>query len=129
MTDQEWIEMVSKRDVLLSDQNLSQRLKNALRGVFTINDELREKYRDMDFNNLVTRIIDDQDAFFDSYLESQIEKGKKGDKIKKSEAGKKGKRIIYNGVEYSTCKECAAAIGKSIDTITRWIKNGKIITV
>lgn len=129
MTDQEWIEMVSKRDVLLSDQNLSQRLKKALNGVFTKNNELREKYKDMDFNNLATNIIDEQDAIFDSYSESQAEKGKKGDKIKKSEAGKKGKRIIYNGVEYSTCKECAAAIGKSIDTITRWIKNGKIITV
>lgn len=129
MTDQEWIEMVSKRDVLLSDQNLSQRLKKALNGVFTKNNELREKYKDMDFNNLATNIIDEQDTIFDSYSESQAEKGKKGDKIKKSEAGKKGKRIIYNGVEYSTCKECAAAIGKSIDTITRWIKNGKIITV
>ena len=129
MTDQEWIEMVSKRDVLLSDKNLSQRLKNALRSVFTKNDELREKYKDMDFNNLAANLIDEQDTIFDSYSESQAEKGKKGDKIKKSEAAKKGKRIIYNGVEYSTCKECAAAIGKSIDTITRWIKNGKIITV
>ena len=129
MTDQEWIEMVSKRDVLLSDQNLSQRLKNALRGVFKKNDELREKYKDMDFNNLAANLIDEQIANFDLYSESQSEKGKKGDKIKKSEAGKKGKRIIYNGVEYSTCKECAAAIGKSVDTVTRWIKNGKIITV
>ena len=128
MTDQEWIEMVSKRDVLLSDQNLSQRLKNALRGVFTKNNELREKYKDMDFNNLAANIIDEQDTIFDSYSESQAEKGKKGDKIKKSEAAKKGKRIIYNGVEYSTCKECAAAIGKSTNTVTRWLKEGKIIT-
>ena len=129
MTDQEWIEMVSKRDVLLSDKNLSQRLKNALRGVFTKNNELREKYKDMDFNNLAANLIDEQDTIFDSYSESQAEKGKKGDKIKKGEAGKKGKRIIYNGVEYATCKECAAAIGKSVDTVTRWIKEGKIITV
>ena len=129
MTDQEWNDMVSKRDVLLSDQNLSQRLKNALRGVFTKNNELREKYKDMDFNNLVTNIIDENDEKLDSFFRSQAEKGKKGDKIKKSEAAKKGKRIIYNGVEYSTCKECAAAIGKSVDTVTRWIKNGKIITV
>ena len=128
MTDQEWIEMVSKRDILLSDQNLSQRLKNALRGVFTKNDELREKYKDMNFNNLAANLIDEQDMIFDSYSESQAKKDKKGDKIKKSEAGKKGKRIIYNGVEYSTCKECAAAIGKSTNTVTDWIKKGKIIT-
>ena len=82
----------------------------------------------MDFNNLVTNIIDDQDVFFDSYIESRSEGGKKGDKIKKGEAGKKGKRIIYNGVEYSTCKECAAAIGISTTTVTRWVKEGKIIT-
>lgn len=130
MTDQEWIEMVNKRAVLLSAQGLSQKTKDDLRKkVFDVNDRLREKYKDMDFNNLAANLIDEQDAFFDSYSESQSEKGKKGDKIKKIEAAKKGKRIIYNGVEYSTCKECAAAIGKSVDTVTRWIKNGKIITV
>ena len=128
MSDQEWIEMVSKRDVLLSDQNLSQRLKNALRGVFAKNNELREKYKDMDFNNLAANLIDEQDENFDLYSESQSEKGKKGDKIKKSEGAKKGKRIIYNGIEYATCKECAAAIGKTVATVTRWLKEGKIIT-
>ena len=128
MTDQEWIEMVSKRAVLLSAPGLSQKTKDDLRKVFKANDELRVKYKDMDFNNLAANIIDDQDVFFDSYSESQSEKGKKGDKIKKSEAAKKGKRIIYNGVEYSTCKECAAAIGKSTNTVTDWIKKGKIIT-
>lgn len=129
MTDQEWNDMVSKRAILLATPKLSQKLKKSLIGVFAKNDELREKYKGMNFNNIATSIIDEQDEYFDLYSESQSEKGKKGDKIKKSEAGKKGKRIIYNGVEYSTCKECAAAIGKSIDTITRWIKNGKIITV
>ena len=129
MTDQEWNDMVSKRAILLATPKLSQKLKKALNGVFTKNDELRAKYKDMDFNNIVTSIIDEQDENFDLYSESQSEKGKKGDKIKKGEAGKKGKRIIYNGVEYATCKECAAAIGKSVDTVTRWIKNGKIITV
>ena len=129
MTDQEWIEMVSKRVVLLAAPGLSQKTKDDLRKkVFDVNDRLRLKYKDMDFNNLTTSIIDEQDAFFDLYSESQSEKGKKGDKIKKGEAGKKGKRIIYNGVEYSTCKECAAAIGKSTNTVTDWIKKGKIIT-
>ena len=130
MSDQEWMEMVSKRAVLLTTPGLSQKTKDDLRkNVFDVNDRLRLKYKDMDFNNLVTNIIDDQDVFFDSYIESRSEGGKKGDKVKKSEAAKKGKRIIYNGVEYSTCKECAAAIGKSVDTITRWLKEGKIITV
>lgn len=127
MTDQEWNDMVSKRAVLLANPGLSQKLKKALTGVFAKNDKLREKYKDMNFNNIVTSIIDEQDAFFDSYSESQSKKGKKGDKIKKSEAAKKGKRIIYNGVEYSTCKECAAAIGKKPNTIANWIKKGKII--
>ena len=109
---------------------LSQKTKDDLRKkVFDVNDRLREKYKNMDFNNLAANLIDEQDAFFDSYSESQSEKGKKGDKIKKSEAGKKGKRIIYNGVEYATCKECAAAIGKTVATVTRWLKEGKIITV
>ena len=129
MTDQEWIEMISKRAVLLATPGLSQKTKDNLRKVFKANDEIRIKYKDMDFNNIAANIIDEQDAFFDSYIESRSDGGKKGDKVKKSEAGKKGKRIIYNGVEYSTCKECAAAIGKSVDTVTRWIKNGKIITV
>ena len=129
MTDQEWDDMVSKRAVLLSAPGLSQKLKKALNGVFTKNNELRAKYKDMDFNNLATNLIDEQIANFDLYSESQSAKGKKGDKIKKGEAGKKGKRIIYNGVEYSTCKECAAAIGKTVATVTRWLKEGKIITV
>lgn len=128
MTDQEWNDMVSKRAILLATPKLSQKLKKALNGVFAKNDELREKYKDMNFNNIVTSIIDEQDEYFNSYSELQAEKGKKGDKVKKGEAGKKGKRIIYNGVEYSTCKECAAAIGKSTTTVTKWIKNGKIIT-
>ena len=129
MSDQEWMEMVSKRAVLLSTSGLSQKTKDDLRKkVFDVNDRLREKYKDMDFNNLATNLIDEQDAFFDSYSESQSEKGKKGDRTKKSEAAKKGKRIIYNGVEYSTCKECAAAIGISTTTVTRWVKEGKIIT-
>ena len=128
MTDQEWNDMVSKRAVLLATQGLSQKLKKALNGVFTKNDELREKYKDMDFNNLVTNIIDENDEKLDSFFRSQVEKGKKGDRTKKSEAAKKGKRIIYNGVEYATCKECAAAIGKKPNTISNWIKKGKIIT-
>ena len=36
---------------------------------------------------------------------------------------------MYNGIEYATCKECAAAIGKSVDTVTRWLKEGKITEI
>ena len=93
---------------------------------FKENDAIRDKYKGLVELGILQYEVEDVD--FDAIIKSRSEGGKKGDKIKKSEAGKKGKRIIYNGVEYATCKECAAAIGKSINTVTDWIKKGKIIT-
>ena len=91
--------------------------------------KIEDKMKEILKQNLTFEKYDVEDVDFDAILKSRSEGGKKGDRIKKSEAAKKGKRIIYNGVEYSTCKECAAAIGKTVATVTRWLKEGKIITV
>ena len=126
ISDEDWNEEVAKRPLILKDLK-NQGLVKSLVKRFKENDAIRDKYKGLVELGILQYEVEDVD--FDAIIKSRSEGGKKGDRTKKSEAGKKGKRIIYNGVEYSTCKECAAAIGKSVDTVTRWIKEGKITTI
>ena len=52
------------------------------------------------------------------------EAGKKGGK----KAGKKNskKKVLYNGVKYDSCKALAAAQSVSIQTVSKWIKTGRV---
>ena len=125
ISDEDWNEEVAKRPLILKDLK-NQGLVKSLVKRFKENDAIRDKYKGLVELGILQYEVEDVD--FDAIIKSRSEGGKKGDKIKKSEAGKKGKRIIYNGVEYATCKECAAAIGKTVATVTRWLKEGKIIT-
>ena len=125
ISDEDWNEEVAKRSSILKDLK-NQGLVKSLVKRFKENDAIRDKYKGLVELGILQYEVEDVD--FEALIKSRSEGGKKGDRIKKSEAGKKGKRIIYNGVEYSTCKECAAAIGISTTTVTRWVKEGKIIT-
>ena len=125
ISDEDWNEEVAKRPLILKDLK-NQGLVKSLVKRFKENDAIRDKYKGLVELGILQYEVEDVD--FEALIKSRSEGGKKGDRTKKSEAGKKGKRIIYNGVEYSTCKECAAAIGKTVATVTRWLKEGKIIT-
>lgn len=125
ISDEDWNEEVAKRPLILKDLK-NQGLVKSLVKRFKENDAIRDKYKGLVELGILQYEVEDVD--FEALIKSRSEGGKKGDRTKKSEAGKKGKRIVYNGVEYSTCKECAAAIGVSTTTVTKWIKNGKIIT-
>lgn len=126
ISDEDWNEEVAKRPLILKDLKNPKLVKSLVKR-FKENDAIRDKYKGLVELGILQYEVEDVD--FDAIIKSRSDGGKKGDKIKKSEAGKKGKRIMYNGIEYATCKECAAAIGKSVDTVTRWLKEGKIITV
>ena len=125
ISDEEWDAEVAKRSSILNAVK-NEDLKKNLNDVFKRNNKYRNDYKGLIELGVLQYEVEDVD--FEALTKSRSEGGKKGDRTKKSEAGKKGKRIIYNGVEYSTCKECAAAIGISTTTVTKWIKNGKIIT-
>lgn len=126
ISDEEWDAEVAKRSSILKGVK-NEKLRKNLNATFKSNNKYRNDYKGLIELGVLQYEVEDVD--FEALKKSRSEGGKKGDKIKKIEAAKKGKRIIYNGVEYSTCKECAAAIGKSVDTITRWLKEGKITTV
>ena len=126
ISDEDWNEEVAKRPLILKDLKNPELVKRLVKR-FKENDAIRDKYKGLVELGILQYEVEDVD--FDAIIKSRSDGGKKGDKIKKSEAAKKGKRIIYNGIEYATCKECAAAIGKTTNTVTRWVKEGKIITV
>ena len=126
ISDEEWDAEVAKRSSILKGVK-NEKLRKNLNATFKRNNKYRNDYKGLIELGVLQYEVEDVD--FDALIKSRSEGGKKGDRTKKSEAGKKGKRIIYDGVEYSTCKECAAAIGKTPNTIANWIKNGKIIEI
>ena len=60
----------------------------------------------------------------ESVAKKRAEGGKKGGK----KAGKKNskKKVLYNGVKYDSCKALAAAQSVSIQTVSKWIKTGRV---
>ncbi len=40
-----------------------------------------------------------------------------------------GKKVVINGIEYSTCRNAAKALDVHYNTITRWIKQNKVTIV
>ena len=114
ISDEDWNEEVAKRPLILKDLNNPKLVKSLIKR-FKENDAIRDKYKGLVELGILQYEVEDVD--FDAIIKSR------------SDGGKKGKRIIYNGIEYATCKECAAAIGKSVDTVTRWIKEGKITEI
>lgn len=119
MSDPEWIDIVQKRKVLLATPGLSQKIRKSLIKVFAVNDSLRNKYKGIDFNHLTTNIIDEQDELLESFFNMRSEQGKKG--------GSKGKRVMYNGKEYDSCETLSKKVNVSKTTITRWVKEGKVL--
>ena len=47
----------------------------------------------------------------------RVEAGKKG--------GKRGRVVLFNGIEYETIKKLANTVGKSEQTMNSWLKKGK----
>lgn len=60
----------------------------------------------------------------ESVAKKRAEGGKKGGK----KAGKKNskKKVLYNGVKYDSCKALAATQNVSIQTVSKWIKTGRV---
>lgn len=117
MSDSDWCDAVAKRALLLSDKNLQVNLRKQLIKVFAENDLLREKYKDMDFRAAAESIIVEQDEMLSSFFDSQVEKGKKG------------KKVIYNDEVYDSCEALASVLNKKPNTITNWIKKGKVLII
>ena len=60
----------------------------------------------------------------ESIAKRKAEGGKKGGK----KVGKKNskKKVLYNGIKYDSCKALAAAQNVSIQTVSKWIKTGRV---
>lgn len=60
----------------------------------------------------------------ESVTKKRAEGGKKGGK----KVGKKNskKKVLYNGIKYDSCKELAAKQNVSIQTVSKWIKTGRV---
>lgn len=78
--------------------------------------------------------VDKVNEVYFTYLEEK----NKDMKIKNGEGGKIGgkksktnniKKLKYDGKTYNSCKELGLAVGKSIQTISNWIKNGKVLEI
>ena len=96
ISDEDWNEEVAKRPLILKDLKNPKLVKSLVKR-FKENDAIRDKYKGLVELGILQYEVEDVD--FEALIKSRSEGGKKGDKIKKSEAAKKGKRIIYNGVE------------------------------
>lgn len=73
------------------------------------------------------------DGRYMKFLEQMLKKEKKRANAGRKKGAAKGgknsspkKKVEYNGVVYDSCAELALAVNKRIETISKWIKDGKI---
>ena len=71
------------------------------------------KYKNYDFRTFVDQFC----------LSTEIDQ--KCHRKSKSNGGKIGRQVEYEGKIYSTCKELAETVRKSEQTINSWLKKGK----
>ena len=112
-SEEEWEEIVMKRPLILDNAKLSKSVFNSCKKIFDKDDIDREKYKNYDFRTFVDQFC----------LSTEIDQ--KCHRKSKSNGGKIGRQVEYEGKIYSTCKELAETVRKSEQTINSWLKKGK----
>lgn len=121
LSDESWKAEVEKRDAVIKGVK-GQTLKAVLR-TFKKDDFYREKYKDVCLENAIVDYLDETMKEFLGIIEERKESGKKGGKV-----GKKVKDT-KTGKVFDSVQKAAKFYGKHTDTITSWIKKGRLVEV
>lgn len=118
MSEQRWNEWRDIRGKLLKDQRVSLYLKKRIKETIKKNDELRERYKDWVFDDVLKDVIDAQFELMECYYEGN------------SKGGKNSAKKLYDTVNdcyYDSCKDASEKLGCGKNKITRMIEKGVLI--